>query len=98
MLEAGAAFIRQKIEVRFDPFDLTTAEVWQNGEFKILAKQREIKEYNGRKRRNNAIEQASKTGSRLLQSLEKEKKERLAKRQGIISYKKLGVKGDEKSC
>lgn len=98
VLEAGAAFIRQKIEVRFDPFDLTTAEVWQNGEFKTLAKQREIKEYNGRKRRNNAIEQASKSGSRLLQSLDKEKKERITKRQGIISYKKLSIKGDEKPC
>lgn len=98
VLEAGAAFIRQKIEVRFDPFDLTVAEVWQNGEFRKIAKQREIKEYNGRKRRSNAIEQASKTGSRLLQSLEKEKKERLTKRQGVISYKKLSVKGDDKSC
>jgi putative transposase len=95
VLEAGAAFIRQKIEVRFDPFDLTAAEVWQNGEFKTLAKQREIKEYNGRKRKSNAIEQAHKSGSRLLQSLEKEKKERIAKRQGVISYKKLSVKGDE---
>ena len=60
--------------------------------------QREIKEYNGRKRRSNAIEQANKSGSRLLQSLEKEKKERIAKRQGVISYKKLSVKGDEKPC
>ena len=95
VLEAGSAFIRQKIEVRFDPFELTVAEVWQNGKFKTLAKQRQIKEYNGRKRGSNAIEQANKSGSRLLQSLEKEKKERIAKRQGVISYKKLSVKGDE---
>lgn len=98
VLEAGATFIRQKVEVRFDPFDLTVAEVWQHGELKAMAKQREIKEYNGRKRRGNAIEQATKTGSRLLQSLEKEKKERVAKRQGVISYKKLSAKGDEKPC
>ena len=98
VLEAGAAFICQKIEVRFDPFDLTAAEVWQNGELKTLAKLRDIKEYNGRKRKSNAIEQATKTGSRLLQSLEKEKKERVAKRQGVISYKKLSAKGDEKPC
>lgn len=96
ILEAGAAFIGQKIETRYDPFDLTAAEVWQNGEKKTLAKVREIKEYNGRKRKKNGIEEARKTGSRLLQSLEKTKKERTAKRQGIISYKKLSDKGDEK--
>jgi hypothetical protein len=98
ILEAGAAFICQKIEVRFDPFDLTAAEVWQNGQLKAMAKLRVIKEYNGRKRKSNAIEQATKTGSRLLQSLEKEKKERAAKRQGVISYKTLSAKGDEKQC
>ena len=98
ILEAGAAFICQKIEVRFDPFDLTAAEVWQNGQLKAMAKLRVIKEYNGRKRKSNAIEQATKTGSRLLQSLEKEKKERAAKRQGVISYKTLSAKGDEKPC
>jgi putative transposase len=96
VLEAGTAFIRQKIEVRYDPFDLSAAEVWKNSELKTIAKQLEIKEYNGRKRsRGNAIGQAAQSGSRLLQSLEKEKKERAAKRQGVISYKKLNAKGDD---
>jgi putative transposase len=99
VLEAGASFIRQKIEVRYDPFDLSMAEVWQNGELKTIAKRCEIKEYNGRKRsRGNAIEQGPKSGSRLLQGLEKQKKERAAKRQGVISYKKLKARGDEKPC
>jgi transposase InsO family protein len=97
-LEVGPAFIRQKVEVRYDPFDLSIAEVWQNGQRKATAKLREIKEYNGRKRKSNAIEQAFKTSSRLLQGLEKEKKERITKRQGIISYKKLNNQGDEKGC
>jgi putative transposase len=95
ILEAGTTFVRQKIEVRYDPFNLSEAEIWQKGVNKATAKVREIKEYNGQKRRSNAIEQATKTGSRLLQSLEKEKKERTAKRQGIISYKKLSVTEDE---
>ena len=29
--EAGIAFIRQKVDVRFDPFDLSTVEVWLGG-------------------------------------------------------------------
>lgn len=95
IFEAGAAFIGQKIEVRYDPFDLSSAEVWQNGENKATAKTREIKEYNGRKRKNNAIEKATKTGSRLLQSLEKEKKECSLKKQGIISYKNLSDKEEK---
>lgn len=98
MLEAGAVFIGKKIEVRYDPFDLTAAEIWQDGQLQTVAKMREIKEYNGRKRGRNAIERAQKTGSRLLQSIEKQKKERIAKRQGVISYKKLNEKGDEKPC
>mgnify|MGYP000427517374 CR=1 FL=1 len=98
MLEAGAAFIGKKVEVRYDPFDLSAAEVWQDGAMKAIAKLREIKEYNGRKRKRNAIEKAAGTSSRLLQSLEKQKKERIVKRQGVISYKKLSEKGDEKPC
>lgn len=98
MLEAGAAFIGKKVEVRYDPFDLSAAEVWQDGAKKAIAKLREIKEYNGRKRKRNAIEKAAGTSSRLFQSLEKQKKERTAKRQGVISYRKLSEKGDEKSC
>ena len=99
VLEAGAVFIRQKIEVRYDPFDLSAAEVWQNGELKSIAKRCEIKEYNGRRRsRGNAIGRAAKSGSRLLQSLEKEKKEQAARRQGVISYKKLKAKGDDQAC
>jgi hypothetical protein len=84
--------------VRYDPFDLSAAEVWQDGAMKAIAKLREIKEYNGRKRKRNAIEKAAGTSSRLLQSLEKQKKERIVKRQGVISYKKLSEKGDEKPC
>lgn len=93
VLEAGAAFIGMKVEVRYDPFDLSAAEVWADGELKAMARFREIREYNGRKRRKgNAIEGASKSGSRLLRSLEKQKKDKAMKRQGIISYKKLGGK------
>ena len=98
MLEAGAAFIGKKVEVRYDPFDLSAAEIWQSGEMKTMAKLREIKEYNGRKRGRSAIGEAHKTGSRLLQSLDRQKKERTAKRQGVISYRKLNEKGDEKPC
>ena len=39
---------------------------------------------NGQKRKRNAIEQAPKTGSRLLQSLEKAKKERLHNKQSFL--------------
>lgn len=98
ILEAGASFVGKKIEVRYDPFDLSAAEIWQDGEIKAIAKLREIKEYNGRKRKKNAIEKPAATSSRLLQSLEKQKKERNVKRQGVISYKKLSEKGDEKLC
>lgn len=96
ILEAGAAFIGRKVEVRYDPFDLSAAEIWQDGEMKTVARLREIKEYNGYKRKRNAIEKAPMTSSRLLQSLEKQKKDRAEKRQGAISYRKLNGKGDEK--
>ncbi len=98
ILEAGTTFIGKKVEVRYDPFDLSAAEVWQDGAMKAMAKLREIKEYNGRKRKRNAIEKATGTSSRLLQSLEKQKKECTVKRQGVISFKKLSEKGDEQPC
>ena len=36
--EAGTAFIRKKVDVRFDPFDLSVVEVWHGGDKKLNAK------------------------------------------------------------
>ena len=96
--EAGITFIGQKIEARYDPFDLTVAVVWKDGEKNVLAKCLEIKEFDGIKRQKKAIEVAKKTASPLLKGLETDKKERMSKKQGIISYRKLAQKGGASTC
>jgi putative transposase len=97
VFEAGVNFIGKKVEVHYDPFDLSQVEIWKDGTLQVTAKHLHIGEYNGRKRTNaNAIADAPKTGSRLLKSIEKKKKETLARKQGVISYRKLSAKGAQK--
>jgi transposase InsO family protein len=89
--EAGPEYIRKKIEIRYDPFELERVEVWEENKRVKIVGQLKIKEYNGRKRKEktNAIEKGVKSGSRLLGALEKEKKEKEGKKHQAISFSKI---------
>jgi len=45
IFEAGIAFIRKKVDVRFDPFDLSIVEVWHGGAKQLDAKPLVIGEF-----------------------------------------------------
>lgn len=87
--EAGIEYIGKQIEIRYDPFDLEYVEIWGNDIKQKTVARFIIQEYNGRKRKkaeDNVINENAKSGSRLFKALEKQKKEKQAKKHGAISY------------
>lgn len=81
--DVGVEYIRKKILVRYDPFDLSMVEVWYGGEKKKLVSQLTIGEYNHNvKKPIEELEKASQ--SRLLRLFEAESKKRLKQQLGAF--------------
>jgi transposase InsO family protein len=91
--EAGVALIRKKVDVRFDPFDLSVVEVWYGGAKQLEAKPLIIGEFTGKKPAGNKA--ATEVGrSRLLDIYSKEYEKRRKNAIGIITFNTEEVGGD----
>jgi transposase InsO family protein len=87
--EAGAAFIRKKVDVRFDPFDLSVVEVWHGGEKQLEAKPLAIGEFTAAK--PAAQKTAAEIGrSRLLDAYAAENEKRSKNAIGILTFSGKG--------
>jgi putative transposase len=81
--EVGVEFIRQKVLVRYDPFDLSLIEIWQQGEKKKTVSPARIGEFNRNAKKRS--EESEKSGSsRLLQLLASQEKQRLKQELGAF--------------
>jgi putative transposase len=81
--EVGLEYLRKKIVVRYDPFDLSVVEVWSAGEKKKLVSPANFGEYNRNvKKPVEELEKASQ--SRLLRLLAEESKKRLKRELGAF--------------
>jgi len=81
--EVGMEYIRKKVLVRYDPFDLSLVEVWSGGEKKKLVSPINIGEYNRNvKKPIEELEKASQ--SRLLRLFASESKKRLKQQLGAF--------------
>lgn len=81
--EVGVEYIRKKVLVRYDPFDLSVVEVWSGGEKKKLVSPINIGEYNRNvKKPVEELEKASQ--SRLLRLFASESKKRLKQQLGAF--------------
>ena len=81
--DVGVEYIRKKVLVRYDPFDLSVVEVWYGGEKKKLVSPLVIGEYNHNvKKPVEELEKASQ--SRLLRLFEAESKKRLKQQLGAF--------------
>ena len=90
--EAGTAFVRKKIDVRFDPFDLSVVEVWHGGGKKLEAKPLVIGEFTNMA---PAKKNASEIGrSRLLDIYVKENEKRRRNAVGILRFGSEGGNRD----
>jgi len=89
--DVGVEYIRKKVLVRYDPFDLSVVEVWSGGEKKKLVSPANIGEYNRNvKKPVEELEKASQ--SRLLRLFETESKKRLKQQLGAF---RLGGEGSD---
>ena len=84
--EAGVSFIRKKVDVRFDPFDLSCVEVWHGGVKQLLAKPLIIGEFTATKPTEKT---ATEIGySRLLNAYTQENEKRRKNALGVLTFSK----------
>jgi len=88
--EAGIAFIRKKVDVRFDPFDLSVVEVWHGGVKQMQAKPLVVGEFTATKHPDKAAAEIGR--SRLLDAYAAENAKRRKNALGVLNF---GTKGDD---
>ena len=82
--EAGVAFIRKKVDVRFDPFELSVVEVWHGGVKQLDAKPLVVGEFTATK---SEREPATEIGrSRLLEVYAAENEKRRKNAIGVLNF------------
>jgi hypothetical protein len=90
--EAGVALIRKKVDVRFDPFDLSVVEVWHAGAKQLDAKPLVIGEFTSTK---PAQKTATEVGrSRLLDAYVQEYEKRRKNAIGVLRFGSDGGDSD----
>ena len=82
--EAGVAFIRKKVDVRFDPFDLSVVEVWYGGEKQLEVKPLIVGEFTKTQHTANTPTEIGR--SRLLDVYAKENEKRKKNAMGILNF------------
>ena len=90
--EAGTEFIRKKVDLRYDPFDLSVVEVWHNGIFVRKTCPLIIGEFVS-KSQIEKVETKKPTHSRLLAAYEKENELRDKQKNAAISF--LGLEKED---
>ena len=91
--EVGVEYIRKRVLVRYDPFDLSVVEVWSEGEKKKLVSPANIGEYNRNVKK--PVEELEKVSqSRLLRLFEAESKKRLKQQLGAFRLGKEETDND----
>ena len=82
--EAGIAFIRKKVDVRFDPFDLSVVEIWYGGVKQLEVKPLIVGEFTKTQRTANTPTEIGR--SRLLDVYAKENEKRRKNTIGILNF------------
>jgi len=89
--EAGLAFARKKVDVHFDPFDLSVVEVWHGGKKQLEAKPLVIGEFTAAKPTEKTATEIGR--SRLLDVYVKENEKRRKNAIGVLNFSTNG--GDQ---
>ncbi|MCL1855805.1 MAG: DDE-type integrase/transposase/recombinase [Clostridia bacterium] len=90
--EAGASFIRKKVDVRFDPFDLTVVEVWHGGAKQMDAKMLVVGEFTQTKHPEKAAVEIGR--SRLLDAYAAANEKRRKNAAGVLTFSAKEDKND----
>jgi transposase InsO family protein len=95
VFDVGVALIRRRVDVRYDPFDISVIEVWHDGKFQCKAEKLYIPEFAPKQEEPPATAPKKPTYSRLLKLYEDKNKEREKQRNGALSFR--SPKEDERS-
>jgi len=87
VFDAGVALTRKRVDVRFDPFDISIIEIWHDGKFQRKAEKLYVPEFTPRTSARPATITGKPTGSRLLKVYEAKNKEREKQRNGALSFR-----------
>ena len=86
VFDVGVALIRRRVDVRYDPFDISMIEIWLEGQFQRKAEMLYIPEFTPRQYPGPAAPPRKRTGSRLLTVYEEQNKTREKQRNGALSF------------
>ena len=86
--DVGVALIRRKVDVRYDPFNISLIEVWLDGKFQRKAEKLYIPEFTPKQDEVPATVRKKPTHSRLLKVYEEKNKQREKQRNGALSFRK----------
>jgi hypothetical protein len=87
------ALIRKRVDVRYDPFDISLIEIWYEGKFRRKAEKLCIPENTSEPTGIPVVTKKKPTGSRLLKVYEDKNQAREKQRNGALSFH--DSKGDE---
>jgi transposase InsO family protein len=87
MYDVGVPLIRKRVDVRYDPFDISIIEIWHDGKFQRKAEKLFIPEFTPKQPASPATTPRKLTGSRLLKVYEEKNKEREKQRNGALSFR-----------
>lgn len=86
VFDVGVALIRRRVDIRYDPFDLSVIEVWHDGKFQRKAEKLDMPEFTPKPARDPAAAPQKPTHSRLLRVYEERHKEREKQRNGALAF------------
>jgi transposase InsO family protein len=87
VFDVGAALARQRVDIRYDPFDLSVVEVWHDGKFQRKAEKLDMPEFTPKPKGDSAAAARKPTHSRLLRVYEERHKEREKQRNGALAFR-----------
>jgi transposase InsO family protein len=87
LFDVGVALIRRRVDVRYDPFDISVIEVWHNGTFQRKAEKLYMPEFAPKPEAESVTRSTKPTHSRLLKVYEEKNKERVKQRNGALDFR-----------
>jgi len=85
--DVGVALIRRRVDVRYDPFDISMVEIWHEGKFRRKAEKLCIPEFAPKHEEPLTEAPRKPTHSRLLRVYEEKNREREKQRNGALSFR-----------
>jgi transposase InsO family protein len=93
--DVGAALVRKRVDIRYDPFDISIIEVWHEGKFMRKAEKLYMPEYTPRQEAPMELPSNKPTHSRLLKVYGEKNKEREKQRNAALDFSGSKPKEEE---